>query len=514
MKKITGIAILFLFISAVFSFGQSSVDNGIKKAKKDNRHIINAILKQQTATANKQVAAKTTTTYERCIAQSDYNRADTIDDTLSYIYNTGRGSYFNFNAMTYDDQYATAGAIIFGFGSEEGSLAHNDAPDLLCDTLKLWYLEPDTTGYSLQFYDLRASAYDSNNNVTDYMDLHSDPDTSYASYGDNRSISWFDSYTNISASMIMSLDMGAWDTSMYRVFFYDSTHTHIIKDSTNGYTAGSWSPTYKWVYTYNDSGHLAEADMYTAVTSTVTTTWQETQIVKLTYYPDNKVKTDTASYFTGVSWMPVAKDSFGYTSGISYATYYKTYYYSYGLETDYTVSTDHINGSGLPDTTYLSYYDDSTGVTIKVGKNVLTYDAYSNPEHSFEYLFIITDSTTWGGIYDSIRNAATYYYYEYFIPTSGFYHEAVSNTQLPATIKVYPNPATSQLNIYMPDVAKGAYTQVKLVNAAGQTVRTESLPWLNETESISTGGLTPGMYWLIINDRGGNTVYKQAIVKE
>jgi len=58
----------------------------------------------------------------------------------------------------------------------------------------------------------------------------------------------------------------------------------------------------------------------------------------------------------------------------------------------------------------------------------------------------------------------------------------------------------------------GVLPFVRLVNASGQTVLTEAVPWYSETESISVRGLVPGVYWLVITDKNGNGLLKQAVV--
>ncbi len=507
INLISTLILVFIFNS---SFGQSiNTAKTVKKIKSNQANLIKKILKKQSINSHN-AKAKTTEIAERLTGISDYIVTDTsnnLRDTARFTYSLSRNSIFNYNTIAYDNSYNVNGISPMGFGGEIGFPDHNSAPDIQSDSTQAWLW--DTSSMSLYLDDLRISAYDSNYNVTDYKDLYQNDTTAY--YADDRYINTFDAYGNIATSMDMNWNSGVWDTSEFRMFFYDMSHTHVIKDSTNSYATGSWVPEEKWLYTYNDSGFMTRGDyyLYNGVT------WQETQIYFLTYYPDNRIKTDSVVFDTGSAWITVVKDTFGYTPGISYATFVKDFIYDFGINIAYTVSTKNISGLSLPDTLFGSTYAPNDSL-MQRAKVAYKYDSYGEPILSILYTFYITNDSIGDGYYDTIDLGYTHYYYETYEESPIHHHTGIaatppSNTE---TITIYPNPTTNTLSISRPGAAWGAYTYIELINACGQVVHSEGLSWLQATQTLSMAGLAPGAYWLVLQDKGGNTVCWREVVKE
>lgn len=70
-------------------------------------------------------------------------------------------------------------------------------------------------------------------------------------------------------------------------------------------------------------------------------------------------------------------------------------------------------------------------------------------------------------------------------------------------VKIYPNPATGQLNIYAP---LGRDAAIRIVNITGQVIYTGELK--TELTRINTTQFAPGMYLLQITAAAGNETYK------
>ncbi len=517
MKKIA--CVICLLIVSNTLFGQHSINCGLsvwsQKNVKLNSLIGNVFRRHQRSSA-KADASRTTSVKERLLAQSEYTHAviplgtvilDTsiVIDSAKYGYSGSRSSYFDYNFMNYYNGYVLDGSIIFGFGSSLGYLDHNDNPSMLSDTSEIYNIYPFTD--SLSLLDTRYAIYDTGNNIVNYADVY--PDSGV--YSNNRYVNTFDAYQNISTSMALSETLlFSWDTSEFRSFFYDMAH-HLILDSTNSYNAGSWSPLEKWTYTYDDSGNLSQANYY--YFDIISSSWLTSIKYVLNYYSDNNLRTVGEYADSSYGWVSMVFDSFNYTTGVPYATYIsENSYIDSGILDTRIIITKHVSIAGLPDTVFSTQYD-ASGDYISRNFTTYAYDSYDEPTISLDYQFIF-DSTMVTGFYDSTYDLVNYYYYELYTESPLHPNSVANTTSIPQSIKVYPNPATNELNITRQGITNGAYTFIKILNAAGQTVRTESLPWYSETESISTASLVPGIYWLVIQDKNGNNLLRQSIVKQ
>ncbi len=226
----------------------------------------------------------------------------------------------------------------------------------------------------------------------------------------------------------------------------------------------------------------------------------------------NQLTWDSISQLLSGAWAPQGSDSFGYTTGLDYCTFEKYLNCVGGSPASFIVRTKHINSINLPDTLFQMeyYYADST--YLSGAKYSYTYDSYDEPVLALQYNFNI-DTTLTSGTYSTSPDYINHYYYETYEKSN--HANSVKNiSPVAEEIKIYPNPATSMVSISRPNAAPGVYTIIKIVNAAGQTVQSESMPWLNETETISVAGLTPGMYWIMVQDKAGNNLCRQALVKD
>jgi long-subunit fatty acid transport protein len=103
----------------------------------------------------------------------------------------------------------------------------------------------------------------------------------------------------------------------------------------------------------------------------------------------------------------------------------------------------------------------------------------------------------------------TVYYYQTYINTLATNNTAKVND----AINVYPNPATDMITISQSGVIQKGLVSVSLMNISGQVVSRQKMPSQNEMQ-ISVGYLLPGIYYVVIQDAAGNTLHRQAVVKQ
>lgn len=80
-----------------------------------------------------------------------------------------------------------------------------------------------------------------------------------------------------------------------------------------------------------------------------------------------------------------------------------------------------------------------------------------------------------------------------------------------ATISAYPNPVVSELRITIPDSWQSTPVVYEMLSANGNVVKTRRSTSASQTETISTSGLQPGVYFIRLS--AGNEVAINRIVK-
>ena len=488
-------------------------------ADQHRQNVRQILQKQQDAlAASREPAARTTSpAQERLIAMSGYNYsfADTPfipvgkTDSTFLKYTGTRGSKYNKDIMGFippSGQYYMGGSPtqLIGGGMVHTSTSASFPNDVLADSTWTWNpFVMDTSGnYHYGLYDVVSNAYDANNNVTLCNDKYNIGDTTT---GWERFINTYDASNNVISSVSLSYNMSSWDTFLRTQYAYN-TSGQLVADSTDDWSGpGVWYPNSKQYYTYNTAGNL----VYSNVWQDSSSVWVEAERYVIGYNADNTIKTDSNSSVMFGIWSPTFTDSFGYTAGVNYWTYLQMYFYE-GTDFEKDVYIKHVNAAGLPDTlTGMQYTSMATAPSYLASqaKGAYIYDTYNNPSIAYNYAFNIADPGAGTGSYETTPTNINHYYYETFGP------DAVKDVVTKESINVFPNPATSEIKISRPDAVKGAYTFVRFTNAIGQTVRTESMPWMNDTESFSVADLAPGMYIISLQDKAGNVLTTQKIVK-
>ena len=90
----------------------------------------------------------------------------------------------------------------------------------------------------------------------------------------------------------------------------------------------------------------------------------------------------------------------------------------------------------------------------------------------------------------------------------------VKNVVAQAPVKIYPNPATSEITILRPGVSIGSASFVTITNMAGQPVIKQKFLWARESESLAVSELPRGIYILTIADKDGSILTTQKVTME
>jgi hypothetical protein len=473
-----------------------------------------------TAKHSKRAERTMTPIAERLVGASNYDffYPDTIGgghlgvvDSSAFQYGGARSSTFNYTEMFFDPLFYFNGTYMVGEGTNMGYRARCNRPAIMFDScLSFIFGTSIFTGIdTCVLTDVQYAVYDSDYNTIEWADLRLS-DTATA-VDENRYVNTYDRSDNMITSMALSWDYGLWDTSEIREFAYTpAPGDNVIADSSSFYSgAGVWELNSKWVYSYDDSSNLIHADYYFDSLGT----WLLQEQYFMRYDSLNRLTWDSVAVNDYGTWEGDASDSLGYTPGLDFVTYECSISYTAGIAGSYLYRLKHITPAGLPDSLYEWEINASDSTYLLNTKLGFTYDSYNEPTTCFEYLFF-EDSTLRGGIFDSIADYKTFYYYETYTMETPHHHTGVVTPPPTEKIKVYPNPANNEIHISRPDAVKGSYALIKLVNAVGQTVRTESLLWMREPETVSIAGLAPGAYWLVVINSAGNIVGREEVVKE
>lgn len=425
-------------------------------------------------------AARTTATKQRILAESLYQLVPgtpVLRDTLRYAYTGDHGSVFNLNAMFY--------STIFEPVHNDPYVINNDAlkPDVACDST----VRHTHNGTALVLAVKEHMKHDAALRVTDYARRYFTNGTVSSLYRftadyDNQgrpttAVMWYDSPS------------GQWDSVVLRRFSYNAAGLLTGDSSLNRIGTGVWSPETKHILTY-DGGNKLIGQLTAGWSSTGWHTWQRHT---LTYYPDNKLKDVTQEDEMGGSFVPKSKDSVSYAPGTSF---YQTWTISEAdgngnLAPVYRVSK-HLNSLNLPDTAYIDVYDAGSWTMQKVA---FVYNSYNNPDYAL--------------LIESNGTAST---------RQNFYYEEYETSSIPnisaGTIKVFPNPAHTVLNMEWRDAGPNRQVSIVLSDLAGRPVHSEELYWKGNTLSIPTNNLLPGMYLLSVTDAQGRRLHAQSVLKQ
>jgi|GEM_PF-668283 len=452
-------------------------------------------LLQSLLRAAPQAKTKTTSgvTIERVVAQTTRNNTTgALNDSIALIYSPNMPSYYDYNTMIYAYNYPYSTSPMFNYA---GIFTK---PQVLFDTLRRWTVDPNTLLYG--YYESDYAGHDVAHNTSTYRQLFRDS----AIYPNRNFINRFTPAGNIDSAYGFNWIAGVSDSAFKQFFTYNS-YSQITKDSTYEYHLGTWRVVSRTIYTYDLANNLAQIDNFANDTDTsFTAPLIENLRYINTYDGSHRLLTVSSSYYNGTSFGPYVIDTFGYTGAATWHSSWKEYQYDpinvYWAPMFYM--TKHINLSSLPDTVWIKGFDSLLNAWVPQTMDVMHYNASHDPDtlKDFEYNFTA---------YPSTPDFTTVYYYQNYL-------NSLSAPQAPQpadAVLLYPNPVKDFCTITGLQAPAGSRITATVVNAAGQVVSCEGFSWQGSYQ-MATSHLTPGAYWVVLQDDKGNIYHRQAIAKQ
>jgi hypothetical protein len=486
---------IFTLLFAIIYVNTSLIAQSSKKTSvrlNSHRNFIAGLMQQQVNHAAG-MRAITSGPSERVIAQctrDSVHGAKTDSVSLKYVLNGT--SVYDFNMMLYAYNYPYSASPMFNY------LGTHTSPQVLFDSYYHWTIDPNTNVYG--FYQKDFTSYDVNKNMIKDTSVFADstiiPNMVYA----NR----FNAANTIDTGYWFNWKLGVADSAFKQYFKYNASNK-LTKDSTYEYHGGSWHLVSKTFYTYDVANNLIQIDNYSNNSDTTFTLPLIEQLKYVnTYDVSNRMLTTLTSYYNGTALTLFVKDTFAYTGAYSFHTSWKEYQYdainSYWAPMTYM--TKHLNLAGFPDTVNIESFDSLSNAWVPATRDLIKYDGFNNPDTLYDYEYNFTS-------FPVIPNFTTVYYYAPFVNTTSVNDIAVKNTN----VIVFPNPAHKAITVSGIETKK-AIVLITLIDAEGRIYNRQQLPLQNGTFQLSVDDVTPGIYWIVVQDDAGNMLHRQSIVKE
>lgn len=402
--------------------------------------------------------AKTTAAYWRLAATSDYTFDGSsleLTDSAFYKYSNGRGSVLTADDMNPDD-YGLSSTILY------------DTAVMLTDN-----------GGGLEPYRKYISNYDGSNRRTEFLEQF---DNGGGMKNNSRHMAVRDANGNITQETTLYWDgmSNKWDTSSITFRVFDSQNK-LLWDSTVSHTMGVSDPWLKSVYTYDGNGNMVHAMNYGWNGSSWDTSGQV-----INTYNNNKIVTSLEQDYDTTGWVNSFADSTGYDNNGVYNYYLPKYWDVDSAEWVYDqLETRTNNSKGLPTNVFFSQWNDSTGMWEVLGEGEVSYDNNDNPTKIEVYMYF-------GGFKLPTPFFIRNMYWEYY------FNVGVQDTENKEHIVIYPNPATTNINIVLGERRDAT---VKLTGMSGQTVRSVQASGVQKV-SMGVAGLPAGNYILSVDSEG------------
>lgn len=499
MKKVN------LTLALLLGIALSSTAQYNRSTGSDAHQLIGSILKKQET----HTAAKTTSlVHERLIAQSAYGPVSDhtsgtpvfvwgISDSEAHVYNGDRTSTFDYGFMAYFHQYSPAGNRPWLLYNTAGMIDYNGITyNVFSDKYYRWMPDPNTATGGFTFIDSGTAVYNSSDKLLWYENRYQN-----SLYQSSRFANSYSASGNLQSSLYYRFDnmSSSWNLVEDRYYAYNTTND-LYCDSLGQDTIGVSLSYGKFTYAYSSSANqLILVNHYFRSGAT----WVEDARYDITYYPAGDIQ-KVASYDVDAAGTLTIKqiDSFGWTTGANYYTFYNSRRYDFsGLNYEET-SNKHVNTANmLPDTVYSQIVNPGFGVGDTT-RTVFTYNSNANPLLAITHRF---NAAT--GAFDSLHEIR-HYYYETFFPTT------IQNVATAKGMVAYPNPANDNLNIVFDGLQGSGNVQLKLINTLGQVVISDEVQFSGAPVQLPLANITNGVYWLAAEDLATHKVYKQAVAKQ
>jgi len=488
MKNIVVLVLGLLCFNTVFA---QHVQKFSSKQQMSHSKVVAALLQQDFNMG----ASKSTggVSGERVIAQSTRDSMFNLLDSVYLGYALSRGSKYDYNTMLYAYNYPYNTSPVF---NNNGGIFGK--PQVLFDTFMHWGIDPNTEWYG--YYETAYATYDANYNMTGYLDLYTDsainPNMRYANK--------FNAAKNIDTGYACIWSMGTSDSAFKQFYSYNGSNK-LVEDSTYELHNGTWRMGSKTYYTYDGSSNLIQIDNYTNDTDTsfLQPLIEQYKYVN-TYDGTGRLLTVYSSFFDGTTLSPYIKDTFAYNSTNAYHNSWKEY--QYDPINDYWAPMFYMHKvldatTGLPDTVNINGFDSLLNSWVPQTMDVMTYNSLHDPILLLEYDYNFS-------YFPARPSYATVYYYNTYVSIAG-----VKPVQADNSIKIFPNPASNTITVSNLDAGNHPLMSVSLMNSLGQIVSRTNVTSQNELQ-VSVSGFPAGIYWVIVQDAGGNILHRQAVVKQ
>lgn len=482
---------ILLILLCIPAFAQAQ--QALQKRKSKHSNVVAQLLQMnQIQAANKTSAGVPT---QRITAQSTRNSTASLTDSVMLAYTGMRKSKYDYNNMIYAYNYPYSTTPMFNYAGVFST------PQVQYDTYVHWTINPFTMP-TFGLYEGSFATYDTNNNLIHFTELFVDSVTN-----DNRAYAnTFTTTNKISKGFWFNLNLGVEDSAFKQFFAYNSSN-RLVSDSVHELHLGVWRIAAKSYYTYDGAGNITQIDHWanTTDTSFLLPLVQQSKYVN-TYDAGNRLKSVFSSFYDGTSLSPYVKDTFDYSGSLTYHSAWRQHQFDeiHGTWWPQYRMTKHIV-SGKPDTVYHDGWDSILNKWVPIAKDYVHYNTDGNPDTLRNYAYNWTS-------YSTSPNYTTVYYYQTFSDTTPV-SIPTAKTVKTNIITLFPNPVQNTLTIHAPGIATDNEHLLLVYNAAGQLISKEAIKPATYM-LLQTQLYTPGMYWLVLEDRKTGYSYKERFVKE
>ena len=425
-----------------------------------------------TAPANTRGTNKTTATYWRVVATGNHafdGSSLTPSDSTKYKYSNGRGSSFSISGDLEMDDYGL-----------EASIMYDSA------------IKFQNSGSGLEFASLYEGGFNSKNERTRFTTKTPASGGGVANSSEHRAD--IDANGNITKVTYYTWNNGSsqWVANRATERMYDGQGNRVKDSSYNISTTGN-TPTNMYIYTYDSNG-----DQVRMLEITWNGTDYDSSFQSFSTYANNKVVTVTDQYYDNNQWINDYFDSSGYNgSGIYNYSEYREWDTSAKEWINVEREIRTIGSNGLPATASISEWDTSAKKWEPLADADLVYDSNDNPTKLSVYVYL-------GGIKLPTPYYVSNLYYEHY------FNVGVEGLAKTNTVNVYPNPATSNINIVSDKLNNATVT---LTNMTGQVARTVQVAGSSTKASMNVSGLPAGNYILSITNNGISTARQMVTIQ-
>ncbi len=388
-----------------------------------------------------------------------------------------RKSVYDYNNMLFAYNYTYSTSPMFDFAGIFTT------PQVKYDTYLHWTMDPFSMP-SFVFYESNIAAYDTNNNQTSFQEIF--PDTLN---DDRKYYNTFNTNNTINSGLWINFNTGIPD-SAYKQFFSYGTTGKLAKDSIYEYHMGTWKLVAKTMYTYSGTGNLVQIDHFANLTDTtfLLPLIQQLKYVN-TYDATNRLLTVQTSLYDGTVLGEYVRDTFGYSGALTFHNSWKQHQYDpiHGTWWPQYNMSKHITGS-KPDTVFHKGWDSIANAWSPTSMQVVGYNTTNEPDTIQQYMYNWTS-------YSLTPDYTTVYYYETFSDTTPLLSTIKLTHDDKGTVKLYPNPTTSEIHIELG--GKSDKLSVAVLNINGQILSKNE--WYNTIhETVDVRFLPSGVYILAI----------------